>query len=162
MPRTLHLTIEAAGCSTVCAHCWAQGGPYKNMSIEDVAFVLEEGRAASVTAGADFAPCPMHELLARPDALEMLRLCAQHMSVSWKSQFEPLTTTGVALGARADWKELLAGVKSLGTSTLWLAFHGLEEVHDRLVGRKGAFKKSCVAVERARGGAAMRRERLCQ
>jgi DNA mismatch repair protein MutH len=41
------------------------------------------------------------------------------------AEFEPLSTTGVPLALREDWQELLAAAAALGTTTVWVAFHGL-------------------------------------
>jgi MoaA/NifB/PqqE/SkfB family radical SAM enzyme len=63
---------------------------------------------------------------------------------------EPVPTTGVPLATRDDWRELLETLHSLGTSTLWFAFHGADEIHDRAVLREGAYRESLHAVELAR------------
>jgi len=46
-------------------------------------------------------------------------------------------------------KKLLHSNHSMGTSTLWFAFHGAGEIHDRAVLHKGAYCKSLRAVELA-------------
>jgi hypothetical protein len=122
------------------------------MSLDDIAFVLEEGRAFAEAAGMEFAPGAMHEVMAHPQALQVLQLFVRS-STETSAQgciFEPLPTTGVALAQRDDWRDLLEGVRTLGVKTLWFTFHGLEEAHDILVNRKGAFRESGLTVERAR------------
>jgi hypothetical protein len=63
------------------------------------------------------------------------------------AQFEPLATTGVPLAVREDWRELLAAAE-LGTTTVWVAFHGIGVEHDRQVNRPGASAETCLAVQR--------------
>lgn len=65
----------------------------------------------------------------------------------WGLVEEALATTGVPLSTRNDWREFLDTLRSLGTSTLWFAFHGADEVHDQAVLRKGAYQESLHAVE---------------
>jgi MoaA/NifB/PqqE/SkfB family radical SAM enzyme len=64
--------------------------------------------------------------------------------------FEPWPTTGVPLALREDWRDVLRAAASTGTEHLWLAFHGIGEVHDRQVSRRGAYEETCLAAERAR------------
>jgi hypothetical protein len=92
-----------------------------------------------------FGAYPMHELAAHPQAPEVLRLFADHVGAA---EFEPLATTGVPLATREDWRELLAAAATLGTTTVWVAFHGLGVEHDRQVNRPGAFTETCLAVRR--------------
>jgi hypothetical protein len=37
MVAELWLQVEVVGCPTVCRHCWAQGGPYPAMPVDDAA-----------------------------------------------------------------------------------------------------------------------------
>jgi hypothetical protein len=145
MAPTIGLMLEVAGCPTTCMHCWAQGRPYPTMSLADVAWVLEQVHRFCDERGLGFASFPMHEVAAHPDAAAVLRLFAEHVGAG---EFEPLTTTGVPLATRDDWREVLAAAAGLGTTTAWLALHGVGDDHDRQVNRPGAFAESCRAVER--------------
>jgi hypothetical protein len=78
--------------------------------------------------------------------VELLRLFADHVGAA---EFEPLATTGVPLATREDWQELLAAAAGLGTTTVWVAFHGVGAEHDRQVSRPGAFTETCLAIQRA-------------
>jgi hypothetical protein len=78
----------------------------------------------------------MHELAAHPHAAELLRLFADHVGAA---EFEPLSTTGVPLAVREDCRQLLAAAAKLGTTTVWVAFHGVGTEHDRQVNRTGAW-----------------------
>jgi hypothetical protein len=147
MVARLDLQVEVVGCPTVCRHCWAQGIPYPAMPVDDVAWVLEQTHRFCDTHGLSFGAYPMHELAAHPQAVELLRLFADHAGAA---EFEPLATTGVPLAVRQDWPELLAAAASLGTTTVWVAFHGLGVEHDRQVNRPGAYAETCLAVQRVR------------
>jgi hypothetical protein len=145
MVATLDLQVEVVGCPTVCRHCWAQGVPYPAMPVEDVAWVLEQAHRYCDDRRLGFGAYPMHEVAAYPQAAELLRLFADHVG---PAEFEPLSTTGVPLAVREDWQELLAAAASLGTTTVWVAFHGLGVEHDRQVSRPGAFTETGLAIQR--------------
>jgi hypothetical protein len=87
----------------------------------------------------------MHELAAHPQAAELLRLFAGHVGAA---EFEPLATTRVPLATRKDWRRLLAAAAELGTTTVWVAFHGIGTEHDRQVNRPCAWAETCLAVQR--------------
>jgi hypothetical protein len=141
----LYLQVEVVGCPTVCRHCWAQGIGYPAMPIDDVARVLEQAHAFCDEHGIGLAAYPMHEVAAHPQAAEVLGLFADHVGAA---EFEPLATTGVPLATRADWRELLAAAAKLGTTTVWVAFHGIGAEHDRQVNRSGAWAETCLAIQR--------------
>jgi MoaA/NifB/PqqE/SkfB family radical SAM enzyme len=46
---------------------------------------------------------------------------------------------------------VLAAAVRLGTTTVWVAFHGLGVEHDRQVNRPGAFIETCLAIQRVHG-----------
>jgi hypothetical protein len=145
MADSLYLLIEAVGCPTVCRHCWAQGTPYHAMPLDDVGRILEEAHRFSAEHGLGFVAYPMHELAAHPQAAALLRLFADHVGAA---EFEPLTTTGVPLATRQDWRQLLAAAAELGTTTVWVACHGIGAEHDRQVNRPGAWTETTLAIQR--------------
>ena len=144
MPE-LRLQVEVVGCPTVCRHCWAQGGAYPAMPVAEIALALERVHRYCDERGLGFGAYPMHEVAAHPRAVEVLELFAGHVGAA---EFEPLATTGVPLATRPDWAEVLAAAARLGTSTVWVAFHGVGVEHDRQVNRSGAWAETCLAVER--------------
>jgi hypothetical protein len=115
MSAQLWLQIEVVGCPTVCRHCWAQGIPYPAMLVDDVAWVLDQVHWFCDAHGLSFGAYPMHELAAHPQAAELLRQFADHVGAA---EFEPLSTTGVPLATREDWRELLAAAATLGATTV--------------------------------------------
>ncbi len=142
----LHMHIEVMGCPTTCQHCWAVGRPYQAMPLEEISWVLHEVRRFCAEHDLTVDGYPMHEVAAHPQAAHVMRLFHD----LWKVVEEPVPTTGVPLATRDDWRELLETLRSLGTSTLWFAFHGADEIHDRAVQREGAYRESLHAVELAR------------
>lgn len=143
--KKLYLRVEVVGCPTICRHCWAQGVGYQAVPVGDVAFVLEQAHRFCGEHGLAFGAYPMHEVAAHPQAAAILRLFAGHVGAA---EFEPLTTTGVPLATRQDWAELLTAAAQLGTTTVWVAFHGVGAEHDRQVSRPGAYAETCLAIQR--------------
>jgi hypothetical protein len=149
--RLVYLCLEVAGCPTVCRHCWAQGTGYGMMPLADVEWVLARAHEYCDGRGLGFDSYPMQELAAHPDAAELFGLFNSHSgTVAGGTMFEPWPTTGVPLALREDWRDVLRAAAGTGTECLWLAFHGVGEVHDRQVSRPGAYAESCLAAERAR------------
>jgi hypothetical protein len=146
MVSKLWLQVEVVGCPTVCRHCWAQGVPYQVMPVDKVAWVLEQTHRFCDGHGLGFGAYPMHELAAHPQAAEVLGLFADHVGAA---EFEPLATTGVPLATREDWQQVLAAAATLGTTMIWVAFHGVGTEHDRQVNRTGAFTETGRAIQRA-------------
>ena len=147
----LYLCMEVAGCPTVCRHCWAQGVGYGAMPLADIEWVLEGAHRFCDGRGLAFDAYPMHELAAHPDAARLFGLFNAHSAtVHGGTMFEPWPTTGVPLAVRDDWRTVLRAAADTGTVNIWVAFHGVGEVHDRQVNRRGAFAETCLAVERAR------------
>jgi hypothetical protein len=153
----LYLCLEVAGCPTVCRHCWAQGTGYGVMPLADIEWVLEQAHQFCDAHGVGFDSYPMHEVAAHPDAARLFGLFNSHSgTVQGRGQggegtmFEPLTTTGVPLAARDDWRQVLTAAADTGTLNIWTAFHGVGEVHDRQMSRRGAFAETCRCIERAR------------
>ena len=148
MSKILSLNMEVAGCPTSCMHCWARGRRYEAMPSTDVAWVLEAAHRFCSEAGLSLSAVLMHEVLAHPEASEVLKRFKPFASD--EDGFEPIPTTGVPLAIREDWRDLLATARTLGTNTFWFAFHGIGETHDRVVNRVGAFRETGTAVERVR------------
>jgi hypothetical protein len=105
---SLFLCVEVTGCPTVCRHCWAQGVGYGATPLADIEWVLEEAHRFCDGAGLAFDAYPMHEMAAHPDAARLFALFNTHgASARGGTMFEPLTTTGVPLAAREDWRDVL-------------------------------------------------------
>ena len=121
------------------------------MPLADIEWVLQEAHRFCDGAGLAFDAYPMHEMAAHPDAARLFALFNTHSAAACGgTMFEPLTTTGVPLAVREDWRDVLRAAADTGTVNIWVAFHGVGEVHDRQVNRSGAYAETCLAVERAR------------
>lgn len=148
MSTHLNLQIEVVGCPTVCMHCWAQGAPYQAMPVDDIRWVLEQARSFCADAKFTFSSFPMHEVAAHPQAVQVLQLFQELAAAEGENLFEPFTTTGVPLAVREDWREILSTLKSLGTTVVFLALHGVDDIHDNAVNRAGACQETLLAAER--------------
>lgn len=60
-------------------HCWALGGNYGTMPLDDAAFVLEGLQRFCGQRGLGYTVYPMHEVTAHLKAPEVIRLFASHM-----------------------------------------------------------------------------------
>jgi hypothetical protein len=149
MATTIHFQMEVAGCPTLCQHCWAQGVPYGAMPTPDIAWVLDGVTRFFATMNIPCSVFPMHEVAAHPYAPHVFKLFQDAMGPGAYPLFEPLSTTGVPLTTRPDWREVLQTCRSLGTTTVFLAVHGADAVHDRVVHRTGAWEETLLAAARA-------------
>jgi hypothetical protein len=125
-------------------HCWALGGAYGSMPVADVRLVLAEFAGYCRERDLSFTAYPMHEVLAHPAAPEVLRLFAPYLG----EDYDPMLTPGAPLAVRSDWKAVVAAARACGARSLWVAFHGFGEEHDRQLRRDGAFAETCLAVRR--------------
>ncbi len=144
----VHLWIEAAGCPTVCKHCWAQGTPYSAMPIDDLSWVLTQTKEWCEDHEIQFGSFPMHELMAHPDVAPMLGVYRDVLG--YDPGFDPLATTGFPVADRDDWEETVTSIGAQGTRNFWLAFHGYRDGHDRHVAMPGAYEKTCQAARNVR------------
>jgi hypothetical protein len=153
----VYLCMEVAGCPTVCRHCWAQGTGYAMMPLASIQWALDGAHRFCDDRGVGFDAYPMHELAAHPEAARLFALFNSHSGTVSKAEdgrgatmFEPWPTTGVPLAAREDWRQVLEAAARSGTRSLWLAFHGAGEVHDRQVSHRGGYAGTCMAAGHAR------------
>ncbi len=123
----LQVLVEVAGCPTTCMHCWALGGDYGAMPIDDAAFVVEELARFCGERGLDYYAYPMHEVTAHPDAPDVIRLFAPHLG----EPYDPMLTPGTPLASRDDWQEIVDAAKECGAQALHVSFHGYGAEHDR-------------------------------
>jgi sugar phosphate isomerase/epimerase len=128
------------------------------MPVDEVAWVLEKAHRFCDDHGLGFGAYPMHELAAHPQAVELLRLFADHVG---GGGVRAAGHHGVPLAVREDWRDLLTAAAKLGTTTVSVAFHGVGTEHDRQLNRTGAWEETCLAVQRVHsGGAAGRLQRV--
>jgi len=146
MKKTILLQINSSGCLTTCRHCWAQSKPFPHMPLSEVESILNQMQNFFANKPEyNFLPFPMFEELAHPQTIEQMQLFRKH-----GMEVEPLPTSGIALAVREDWQDVLNFIKESEVPFLVFSFHGLNEVHDCAVGRKGAFEELKLALERTR------------
>jgi hypothetical protein len=141
----VHVLVEVSGCPTTCMHCWALGGDYGVMPLDDAAFVVDALAEFCGERDMEYTAYPMHEVVAHPAAPAVIRLFAPHLG----GPYDPILTPGTPLASREDWEDVVAAAKDCGAHALWVAFHGYGREHDRQLNRAGAFEESCLAVRRA-------------
>jgi hypothetical protein len=116
------------------------------MSLEEITWVLLEVRRFCDAQDLTVDGYPMHEVAAHPQASQVMKLFHD----LWGVVENPVPTTGVPMAMRENWHEFLETLLSLGTYTLWFAFHGAGDVHDKAVLRKYAYRESLRAIELTR------------
>ena len=146
MAYEMMLHVEVMGCPTACQHCWVVGRNYQAMPVEDISWVLQEVHRFCRVHDISIDGWPMHEVTAHPQASQVIKLFHD----LWNVSFLPLPTTGVPLVAGDTWYQIIEALRSIGSHTLWFAFHGANEIHDRDVMHQGAYGKSLRAIELAR------------
>lgn len=109
------------------------------MPLEEIPWVLQEERRFGDAHNIIVDGYPMHEVAVHPQAGQVIKLFHDF----WGVVEEPVPTTGVPLSTRDDWREFLEILQSLGTSTLWFAFHGADEIHNRAILCEGPIVKAC-------------------
>lgn len=144
MEQTLNLILEVSGCPTVCMHCWAQGHRYAQMPVADVEFVLTTASQFCRERGLTLGSYPMHEILYHSKPLAVMKLFQEFCG----TEYVPLPTVGVPLAIRDDWQVIFDGLRPLGVKTLWFTFHGVGEIHDGHVKRRGAYEETLLALKR--------------
>jgi hypothetical protein len=140
--------MEVAGCPTICQHCWAQGVPYAVMPIETIYTVLEASTRFFAERQLAFTAYPMHEIVAHPEAPQIIRLFQQLLGED--PGFEPLATTAVPLSSHERPDVFLKELQKAGIRTFFVAFHGRRTDHDMFVHRQGAFDETYQMAQKIR------------
>ena len=148
--KQIYLSITAAGCETDCIHCWANGGRHKNMAFDDIEFVVKSFKNFSGSNGYKLGFNTMHETLAHPDAISILKLRNEQNKEIPNFVLKFIPTSGIPIAIREDYKELLDGLAELEFEGFHSVLHGFGETHDKAVSCKGAFEKLKIAAERVK------------
>ncbi|HEC25267.1 MAG TPA: 12,18-didecarboxysiroheme deacetylase [bacterium] len=125
-------------CNLNCIHCYSQS---KNVKYNDE-LTLEEGRAFIDDASSFGSPVMLFsggEPLMHPHFLD---LCFYAKS---KGMRAVISTNGTLIT-----KELAAELKKVGLSYVGISLDGLETVHDKFRGKKGAFRDAISGINNAR------------
>jgi len=125
-------------CNLNCIHCYSQS---KNIEYNDE-LTLEEGKAFIDDASAFGSPVMLFsggEPLMHPHFLD---LCFYAKS---KGMRAVISTNGTLIT-----KELASELKKVGLSYVGISLDGLEAVHDKFRGKKGAFRDAISGINNAR------------
>ena len=125
------------------------------LSLENLRFATERLRAARLTGQRPlcstlaFWPAPDPFNHPDPPAAWALLFQAQVLDEQPGHGVSRLVPTdGWRLGTYSDWRPLLERFKEAGLQHVWFTFVGLEQTHDVLCGRPGAFAAVVAAMER--------------
>ncbi len=139
----VNFDLLVSGCNTRCRHCYVNGGPGKNMPLEDVLLCIEklDEIAAVLPYKASFTLD--NEPFNHPDIIQIIRAASAASHISY---FHHGMTSGIALMQRRDKDSVLQAYLDCGQDELGITLHGSREHHDEIVRRKGAWH---IAVEAA-------------
>ena len=146
MEYELRLQYLASGCPTRCRHCGAIGGKGAPMPMERIETILREVAALKErNPDATIYDTPMFEVMAHPDPAGVFR---RRADVLGDLQFPGISSSGVPIGTREDWRPQLEELKELGVGKFYLTVHGPRDINDRYVALPGAFAAVETAVRR--------------
>jgi len=147
------LELHISGCPNACRHCKDGGSPPYGelMSFDDAKWVVEQ--FISLTNSyppivKDIEACVYHELTAHPEFLSLWEYCAK-FAENPADSYSALPTNGYGIARAANYRQILKRLREIGTETVSLTLHGLEEHHDWFVRREGAFRDIFLASEKA-------------
>lgn len=149
----MRVTIDliVAGCAARCWHCYIGGGPGPLMPLGEYERCLDalrplvdrlEARGCDVNLYLDREP------LLHPDIRPML----ERVRARFARQFvwPTVPTTGIPIGTRPDWEELLESLHGIGVREVELTLHGPEPVQSRAQACPNALQLHELAARRAR------------
>lgn len=135
----LTLCLDMKGCPNRCKHCWIGHMPNNNMSDNDAAAIVDKFKDY-------FEKITVYSWLREPDYCENYRerwAEDNELSSGRKPQRFELASF-YKIVREPDYVKFL---KETGTKKVQLTLFGLEEMTDKYVGRKGAFKEILKATE---------------
>jgi RNA polymerase sigma factor (sigma-70 family) len=130
----------------------------EQLSLDDVRFAVQQLHAARVAGDRLLAPklelWPLLELFYHPAAVAIYSflLSAEVGNEEFRKTGEGHLeiTDGWVLGTDPHAPKVLAGFKQAGLRHIWFTFAGLEQTHDHLCRRAGAFQAMVTAMARCR------------
>ncbi len=140
----VYIKIHGMPCVNRCKHCYYYGAPGKPMmEHEKMDFILE--KTAEIKEKFPLVmPQYFDEPTIHPDFVRIFEKQSK-LGLIWNGFFFPTNGYGLARMNGTEWKRL----KEAGFDELQFTFYGLEEVHDKFAGRKGAFKDLVTAIRKA-------------
>lgn len=150
-PMQYTITLRISGCASECWHCYVGGGPGPHMHLDRVLRSFDALERIVERLGEVAGKLDLwldYEPLLHPDVCKILR----EMKSRFGGHFDARTfpTTGIPIAARPDWEDLLETLAAVGVEEIQFALHGPADLHDRALGRAGAFEAHRKALERVR------------
>lgn len=139
MKYTFEITI--CGCSTNCAHCYVDGGAAPQIKLSDYELFLEKLKPVLDRVEGDISVTLGNEIFCHRSIAELLNITADKIPEYYTYEGGTVPTTGIALLANKERKEILEILKKVDSKGFMLAVHGAAQTHDGIVQRKDAFSK---------------------
>lgn len=139
MKYTFEITI--AGCSTNCEHCYVNGGPAPIMPLDDYHFCIEIMSKILHTLSGNISLTLGNELFCHPDIEHIIRYTHAVLPDYYSYSNFPVPTTGIALISKTNRDKILEALHEAGADSLFLAIHGSEMSHNRVVHNHYGYQK---------------------
>lgn len=155
---TLSAFLQVGGQRSATAPFFEPLTNSEKLSLNDLKFAVQQLHAARVAGGRLLCEklelWPQFDLFYQPDPVavwEFLRSAEIGTQVFQESEEGRLVVSdGWQLGVDPKAPQLLADFKQAGLRHIWFTFVGLEQTHDDLCRRPGAFRAIVTAMERCR------------
>ena len=138
----VNFDLLISGCNTRCRHCYVNGGPGRNMPLEDALLCIEKLDELVAALPYNASMTLDNEPMNHPDIVKIIRAAS---AVKHIENFHHGMTSGIALLNRKDRAEVMKAYLGCGLSEFGITLHGNAEHHDFIVRRKGAYAASLEA-----------------
>jgi len=149
--RLLTIDIRISGCATRCWHCYVNGEPDPIMPLDEYLYCLDalepivnelEKHGFTIYLYLDYEP------LLHPEICRILAITKGRFGKNY--QISCIPTTGIPLGIRPDWKDIIGSLKDIGINEMELTLHGTRDIHNKATNNSKAFDLHQLAIERAK------------
>ena len=143
----INFDLLVSGCNTRCRHCYVNGGPGRNMPLDDALLCIEKLDEIAALLPYPASVTLDNEPFNHPDLEAILGAVS---SAGHLSYFHHGMTTGIALMRRKDRDAVVRAYLDRGYGTFGITLHGSDDHHDGIVRREGARRTSIDAAEHLR------------
>ena len=140
----INFDLLISGCNTRCRHCYVNGGPGRNISLEDALLCIERLDELGALLGGRPSFTLDNEPLNHPDIKTIVRTAASTKHVE---HFHHGMTTGIALMRHPDRERVVQTYLDLGLTDWGITLHGAPAHHDEITRRPGSFEYALEAAE---------------
>lgn len=148
--KSCNMDLLIAGCSTNCRHCYADGGPAREMSWENIAYLFRRMSRLNdrlLTEPINFSVTLDNEPANHSEALAVYRLAEECLMPFY---YHHGSTTGLPYLRGSDRNEILTLMRRAGWNEVSLCIHGGEVSHNRLVNHPTVFQSLVRATKQFR------------